>query len=165
MIQAKNLTKRFDSFTALENISCEINRGMIYGLVGSNGAGKSTLIRALTGVYRADGGKVTLDGEEIFDNPRAKEKIAYVPDELFFLPNATMHRMSLLYAALFPRFSRDRYSELAARFGMQIVASGGVSSMEDVEKLTALDLYGAIVGKAYYTGAIDLTKAIEVAKK
>lgn len=120
MIQAKNLTKRFDSFTALENISCEINRGMIYGLVGSNGAGKSTLIRALTGVYRADGGKVTLDGEEIFDNPRAKEKIAYVPDELFFLPNATMHRMSLLYAALFPRFSRDRYSELAARFGLDV---------------------------------------------
>ncbi len=57
------------------------------------------------------------------------------------------------------------YRELAARFGMQIVASGGVSSMEDVRGLSALDLYGAIVGKAYYTGAIDLTKAIEVAKK
>ena len=57
------------------------------------------------------------------------------------------------------------YRELAARFGMQIVASGGVSSMKDVTELAALDLYGAIIGKAYYTGAIDLKEAIEVAKK
>ena len=57
------------------------------------------------------------------------------------------------------------YRELSARFDMQIVASGGVSSLEDVRKLAALDLYGAIVGKAYYTGAISLPEAIEVAKQ
>ena len=56
------------------------------------------------------------------------------------------------------------YSELSRRFDLQIIASGGVSSMEDVEKLAKLDLYGAIIGKAYYTGAIDLPRAIEVAK-
>ncbi len=56
------------------------------------------------------------------------------------------------------------YRELSARLGMQIVASGGVSSIEDVTKLAAIDLYGAIVGKAYYTGAISLDQAIEVAK-
>lgn len=57
------------------------------------------------------------------------------------------------------------YRELSSRFAMQIVASGGVSSIEDVKRLAALDLYGAIVGKAYYTGAISLREAIEVAKK
>ena len=56
------------------------------------------------------------------------------------------------------------YQELAARFSLDIVASGGVSSMEDVRKLAAEDLYGAIIGKAYYTGAIALAEAIEVAK-
>ena len=56
------------------------------------------------------------------------------------------------------------YRELSEKFKMQIVASGGVSSMADVRKLTALDIYGAIIGKAYYTGAIDLREAIEVAK-
>ena len=56
------------------------------------------------------------------------------------------------------------YQELAQRFDMDIIASGGVSSMEDVERLAALNIHGAIVGKAYYTGAIDLKKAIEVAK-
>ena len=56
------------------------------------------------------------------------------------------------------------YRELSERFDMNIIASGGVSSMEDVKKLAAMNIHGAIVGKAYYTGAIDLVSAIEVAK-
>ena len=56
------------------------------------------------------------------------------------------------------------YKELSEKFDIQIVASGGVSSIEDVKKLRSLDLYGAIIGKAYYMGAIDLKEAVEVAK-
>ena len=58
----------------------------------------------------------------------------------------------------------ELYRSLSQRFSMQIVASGGVSSLEDVEKLSQMGLYGAIIGKAYYTGAIDLKKAVEVTK-
>jgi len=60
--------------------------------------------------------------------------------------------------------NHELYRQLSAKFDMQIVASGGVSSIEDVERLAALDIYGAIIGKAYYTKAIDLKEAIEVAK-
>ena len=60
--------------------------------------------------------------------------------------------------------NHDLYRELSQQFDMNIIASGGVSSMDDVERLSKLDIHGAIVGKAYYTGAIDLKKAIEVAK-
>ena len=49
-------------------------------------------------------------------------------------------------------------------FSLNIVASGGVSSIDDIKALRALDLYGAIIGKAYYTGAIDLKEALEAAK-
>ena len=56
------------------------------------------------------------------------------------------------------------YKELSEKYDMQIVASGGVSSLDDVKELRAFELYGAIIGKAYYTGAIDLSEAIEVAK-
>lgn len=56
------------------------------------------------------------------------------------------------------------YRTLQERFRLQIVASGGVSTLEDVKKLAARGLYGAIIGKAYYTGAISLAEAIEVAK-
>ncbi len=60
--------------------------------------------------------------------------------------------------------NHELYRDLSERFSMQIIASGGVSSMSDIERLSALDLYGAIIGKAYYTGAISLREAIEVAK-
>ncbi len=56
------------------------------------------------------------------------------------------------------------YAELAEKYRMDLVASGGVSSMEDVIALRRLGIYGAIIGKAYYTGAISLREAIEVAK-
>ena len=56
------------------------------------------------------------------------------------------------------------YATLSAKYDISLTASGGVSSIDDVKKLRALDLYGAIIGKAYYTGAIDLREAIEVAK-
>ena len=56
------------------------------------------------------------------------------------------------------------YRELSQSLGMQIIASGGVSSMDDVRALAAMDIHGAIIGKAYYTGAIQLREAIEVAQ-
>ncbi len=60
--------------------------------------------------------------------------------------------------------NHDLYRELQQKFDINIIASGGVSSIEDVEKLAKIGMYGAIIGKAYYTGAIDLKRAIEVAK-
>ena len=56
------------------------------------------------------------------------------------------------------------YRELSEKFSMQIIASGGVSSLDDVKKLASLEIHGAIIGKAYYTGAIDIKEAVEVAK-
>ena len=56
------------------------------------------------------------------------------------------------------------YRELSETLGMQIIASGGVSSMEDVRALSKMNIHGAIIGKAYYTGAIQLREAIEVAQ-
>ena len=60
--------------------------------------------------------------------------------------------------------NRELYKELSEKFSMDIVASGGVSTIDDVKALSDMNLYGAIVGKAIYTGDIDLTEAIEVAK-
>ena len=60
--------------------------------------------------------------------------------------------------------NHELYKELSEKFSMQITASGGVSSMDDVKKLAKLGIYGAIIGKAYYTGAISLEKAINEAE-
>lgn len=58
----------------------------------------------------------------------------------------------------------DLYKRLSSSLDIDIVASGGVSTIDDVKRLRLMDLYGCIIGKAYYTGAINLTEAIEVAK-
>ena len=60
--------------------------------------------------------------------------------------------------------NHELYKELSEKFSVNITASGGVSSLDDVIKLRKLDIYGAIIGKAYYTGAIDLKEALEAAK-
>ena len=60
--------------------------------------------------------------------------------------------------------NREMYRMLSERFRLQITASGGVSTLEDVRKLREMNLYGAIIGKAYYTGDLDLKEAVEVAK-
>ena len=60
--------------------------------------------------------------------------------------------------------NRQLYKDLSAKYNIQLIASGGVSSLEDVQALNAMNLHGAIIGKAYYTGAIDLRKALEVCR-
>lgn len=59
--------------------------------------------------------------------------------------------------------NRELYRELSARYAIDLIASGGVSSIDDVKALTEMGLHGAIIGKAYYIGAIDLKEAVEVA--
>ena len=65
---------------------------------------------------------------------------------------------------VYPPSNRALYRELSEKFSIDLIASGGVSSMEDVKRLAAMDIHGAIIGKAYYIGAIDLAEAIEVSK-
>ena len=60
--------------------------------------------------------------------------------------------------------NRELYKELSAKYNIQLIASGGVSSLEDVQALNEMNLHGAIIGKAYYTGTIDLKKALEVCR-
>ena len=118
MIQAQNLTKRFGDFVALDNISCTIPQGCVYGMVGSNGAGKSTFLRAITGVYRPDSGTVIIDGQPVYENPAKKSEIAYVPDGLFFLAGASMNRMADLYKATNPKFDYDRFRKMTDMFSL-----------------------------------------------
>lgn len=116
MLQVEHITKRFEQITALDDISCVIPDGCIYGLVGSNGAGKSTLLRTVSGIYRPDSGEVRFDGRDIFAEPAAKAELVFVPDDLFFLPNATPRRQAKLFCAVYPQFDEARFAELLQCF-------------------------------------------------
>lgn len=116
MITIEGLTKKFADFTALNDVSCTIPEGCIYGMVGSNGAGKSTFLRLLTGVYRPDSGSITIDGVEVFNNPDIKNQIAFVPDDLYFLQSANMNRMAKMYASAYEGFDMEYFNKLTELF-------------------------------------------------
>ena len=116
MIEIKELKKSFGGFQALDGLSLTVPTGSVYGLVGPNGAGKTTAIKHLTGVYRQDGGEVLLDGEPVFENPRAKQKIAYIPDEVYYFPQAGIRDMAAFFKGVYPSFSEDRYRKLGEAF-------------------------------------------------
>lgn len=118
MIKCSDVVKTFDKFEALSHLNCTIPDGSVYGMVGSNGAGKSTLLRLLTGIYKADTGTIEYDGQPIYENTELKDDIAFVPDELFFLPQSNMERMAKLYEANFSHFDMDKFNEYTKAFGL-----------------------------------------------
>ncbi len=120
MIKIENLTKKFEDSIALDNVSCTIPDGCIYGMVGSNGAGKSTIIRTLCGVYRADCGKVLIDDMDIYENPIIKKDVVFVPDELYFLSGANIKRMAELYRRAYENFDDERFNMLMDYFKLPL---------------------------------------------
>ena len=93
MLEMKNVTKSFGGFKALEDLTLTVPKGAVYGLVGPNGAGKSTAIRHLTGIYRPDSGEITVDGQPVYENPSVKERIGYIPDDIFYFSTASLEDM------------------------------------------------------------------------
>ena len=112
MLELKNITKTFGNFKALDDLSMTVPKGAVYGLVGPNGAGKSTAIRHMTGVYRADCGEVLMEGQPVYENPQIKERIGYIPDDIFYFNSATMEDMRSFYRGIYPQFDDTLYERL-----------------------------------------------------
>ena len=116
MIQVQNLTKYFDGFQALDHADMHVRKGSIYGIVGPNGAGKSTIMRHITGIYRPDSGTILIDGKPVYENPEVKQRIAYIPDELYYFAQASTETMKKYYQALYPGFDTERFEKLRKYF-------------------------------------------------
>jgi ABC-2 type transport system ATP-binding protein len=121
MIVANEVTMSFyvpgkAPYVALDRLTCQIPRGCIYGMIGANGSGKSTFLRLLAGVYRPTSGTITVDDMPVWENPAAKSRIAYIPDDLYFLPQSSMDGMAQMYRAIYPRFDQERYRKLTQTF-------------------------------------------------
>jgi ABC-2 type transport system ATP-binding protein len=116
MIEIQNAVKRFDGFAALDGATLTVPKGAVYGLVGPNGAGKSTLLRCLNGVYRAESGTVTIEGESVWENPALKARINSIPDDWYYFLQSSTQDMMKLYRGIYPSFSMERYKKLEAAF-------------------------------------------------
>lgn len=120
MIKIENVTKSFDDLTVLENLSLEIPKGAAYGLLGTNGAGKSTLLRLLAGIYKVDGGSITVGGQQVWDNAAVKQRLLLVSDETSQFNNLTLKQMRKFYKTFYPTFSDDTFKQLHGVIGLPI---------------------------------------------
>ena len=105
MIELKGVSKRFDSFTALDNVDLTIETGTAFGLLGSNGAGKSTILRLLSGIYKQEGGEVLIDGSEVYSRPEVKERVFFINDETVQFGGYTLKSLKNFYKGFYPNFS------------------------------------------------------------
>ncbi len=112
MISVKNVTKTFDGFKALDNLSMHVPKGAIYGLVGPNGSGKSTIIRHICGIYRPDRGEVLIEEAPVFENTTAKERMFLIPDDNYYFMQASIKDMMKFYKGVYKTFDMERFEKL-----------------------------------------------------
>lgn len=107
MIKITNLCKSYGDKKVLEDLNCTIKTGSIYGLIGANGAGKSTLLRVIMGIFQKNSGSIEIDGKEISDTEEFKQKLVFVPDDLFFFKNYSIDDMVTFYAKIYKNFDKE----------------------------------------------------------
>ena len=120
MIRIDKLSKKYDKDYVLNNLSCTIKDNCIYGLVGANGAGKSTLLRIIMGIFEKDAGNIAIDDELIEENISLKQKMVFVPDDLFFYPGYTLLDTAKYYESMYPYFDMNYLKELASMLNLSL---------------------------------------------
>ena len=120
MMQTANISKRFDTKQVLEDVNLKVEDGHIFGLLGTNGAGKSTLLRIISGIIKPEAGYVVVNGEEVWENPSAKQQICYLTDDPAFLHASSIRQMGGFRKAWQPDYDLERLEELSERFSLPL---------------------------------------------
>ena len=118
MIEVTNITKSFDDIKAIDSVTASIQEGQVFGLIGTNGAGKSTFLRILCGVLKPEAGNVTIDGEDVYENERLKQKVFYISDEQHFFRGLTPIEMRDFYANVYDNYDKEKFNTLLKKFGL-----------------------------------------------
>ncbi len=98
VLEVKNVTKRFNEFVAVSNLSFEVRQGTIFGLLGPNGAGKTTSIRMIVNIFAPDSGEILVLGEHV--SPELQQKIGYLPEERGLYKKMKVGEQLLFFANL-----------------------------------------------------------------
>ena len=118
MIELKNVSKYYGNIAAVDNISLIIKEGSVMGLLGTNGAGKSTLLRSMAGVLKPEQGEILINGEVVWNNPKAKSLFFYISDDQYYFPNSTPKELGAFYKTYYPSFDTERFYMLLDRIDL-----------------------------------------------
>lgn len=116
MIKVSNVTKYFDDYKVLDEISLHVRKGTIYGLIGPNGAGKTTIINHINGVLKPVSGEILIGGEKVFENENIKKKVLNISDDWFYFSTFSIKEMAKFYADIYPDFNKERYEAIKEIF-------------------------------------------------
>lgn len=120
MIQVHSVIKKYNKHIAVNNLTLTVNKGSIYGLLGSNGAGKTSLLKMIAGINRQDKGTINIDGMTAFENLDIKERVVFIPDSLYFFPQATVAQMAAQYKEYYPKWNQQRFEQLKPAFNIEL---------------------------------------------
>ena len=112
MLEVKNVSKKYNKKEVLSDVSINIKKGEIHGLIGENSAGKTTLIKCLVGIYKPDNGDILFEGESVYENSKAKERIGYVADYNEYINIYSINKIVKMFRNFYPNFSIERFDEL-----------------------------------------------------
>lgn len=123
MIEIKNVSKKFEDFVSVNDVSFQVERGTVCGLVGTNGAGKSTLLRMMSGILQADSGDVMICGESVYENIQAKEQIFHLQDKAFYHSGHSLAATAKFYATVYKNFDVEKVTKLNEHFHLDMKKS------------------------------------------
>lgn len=116
MLSVIGISKELDGRPILQNVTFEIGRASITGLLGRNGAGKTTLLRTMMGILNPEKGRVEFEGESVHNDPSCRSNLVYVPDSTEAFVSYTPDEWADLYALMYPNFDKEYYVQLMDRF-------------------------------------------------
>jgi ABC-2 type transport system ATP-binding protein len=120
MIKVTNVDKRYEQQTVLNRVNFTIEKGSIYGLLGSNGAGKTTLLKTVSGILTQDKGHVFIDDSPLFEQVKIKDRIIFLPDTLYFFPQYTIRQMANFYQNIYSQWNEERFQKLREVFEIDL---------------------------------------------
>ncbi|WP_440895133.1 ABC transporter ATP-binding protein [Amphibacillus sp. Q70] len=120
MIHVQDLTKAYGKKVVIKNINLQINKGSIYGLLGSNGAGKTTLLKVIAGILKQKEGTVLIEDEVVFEHAKQKERLIFIPDQPYFFSHYTVKQMAEFYRDFYPNWNEERFNQLQRIFKLDV---------------------------------------------
>lgn len=120
MIKVHSISKNYNKQVAIDELSLSVKKGSIYGLLGSNGAGKTSLLKIIAGINKPDKGEITINELPSFENVSVKERVVFIPDVLYFTPQATIANMASQYKEYYPSWNQQRFDQLKSAFKIDI---------------------------------------------
>ncbi len=117
-LEIKNITKSFGNTTALDNVSLNLQRNKIYGLLGRNGAGKTTLLNLITNRIFPTQGEIFVEGDKVFENDIPMSKIYYMTEKNLYPDNMTVKKAFMWSREFYPDFDIEYAEELCDKFSL-----------------------------------------------